>query len=197
MVTFAQRKIYDFICAFIQEYGHSPSFKEIAQGVGISQRSVSLISRSVQSLTEAGWLTASKHSHRSIQIKKSGEILLPLLGKIAAGSPIEAISDQKTIDISGFLTGNQFALKVKGDSMVDEGILDGDFVICKSTQIAREGDIVVALIDGSHATLKRISYQLRNMIALIPANVHLKPKAYLPQRIQIQGVYMGLLRLNK
>ncbi len=197
MGTPLQNKIYQYITSFIEAHGHSPSFEEIAVGIGISARSVSLISRCVRALVDEGRLVFYKKGHRNIKLPEAPSFSLPLLGKIAAGSPIEAIHDYRAIDVGWLLKGEtHFVLEVKGNSMIDEGILDGDFVICKHASAAKEGDIVVALVDQNDATLKRISYQVKGMITLIPENPHLKPKAYLPHRIQIQGLFVGLLRLN-
>jgi repressor LexA len=112
--------------------------------------------------------------------------------------PIEAIEDRQTLDLTAlWQPEGHYILEVKGDSMIDEGILNGDYVVCRQTERAQEGDIVVALIDQQEATLKRISWRVPDRITLIPANVALKPKAYLPQHVQVQGVYVGLLRLRK
>lgn len=197
MATPLQNKIFQFIKTYLDVHGYSPSFEEIAVGVGISARSVSLVSRSVHALVDEGRLVFYKKGHRNLKLPDSQPFSLPLLGKIAAGSPIEAIPDYRAIDVGWLLKGEtHFVLEVKGDSMIDEGILNGDFVICKHASVAKEGDIVVALVDQSDATLKRVSYQVKGMITLIPENPHLKPKAYLPNRIQIQGLFIGLLRLN-
>lgn len=194
-----QHKIYEFIRSSISERGYSPTLEEIASGIGISSRSVSLISRCVHALVQAGKLTFYKKGYRNIQIANSlDQFSLPLLGRIAAGSPIEAITDQRTLDLSSLLQdARHFVLQVKGDSMIEEGILDGDFIICQSTTTAAEGDIVVALINQADTTLKRLSYQIKDKITLIPANSTLKPRSYLPDRVQIQGIYIGLLRLKK
>ena len=199
MVTPLQHKIYDFIQRYLGVHGYSPSLTEIARGIGISPKSISLISRGIHALEEAGWISFHKKGYRNIQIMSDeNDYALPLMGRIAAGVPIEAIENRQTVDLSTLLKGKgHFVLEVKGDSMVDEGILDGDFVICKQGKEVREGDIVVALIDAQDATLKRISYKIHGHITLIPANSTMKPKAYLPQRVQIQGVFVGLLRMKK
>jgi repressor LexA len=201
MTTPLQHKIYLFITQYIKEYAYSPSLQEIAIGIGISPRSISLISRGVHALVKTGKLVFYKKGRRKIQLAPpaitSPAFILPVLGRIAAGSPIEAIQDYRAIDVGWILQGeSHFVLEVKGDSMVDEGILDNDFVICKQAVKAEEGDIVVALIDQNDTTLKRFSYAVKGMVTLIPANPHLKPKAYSPHRIQIQGIFVGLLRLN-
>lgn len=198
MVSPLQHKVYEYIREYIYEHHYSPTLEEIACGIGISPRSVSLISRSIQALTDAGLVTANKKGYRNIQLVEQAGYSLPLLGRIAAGIPIEAITEPQMIDIGSlFQNDKHFVLEVKGDSMMDEGILDGDFIICKSTQKANEGEIVVALIDKTDTTLKRISFQIKDKITLIPANAKLKPWAYSPERIQIQGIFAGLLRLKK
>ncbi|EKD72063.1 MAG: LexA repressor [uncultured bacterium] len=198
MVTPIQQKIYEYIQSHINEHGYSPSLVEIARGIGISPKSVSLVSRSIHALVDAGRLKIDKKGYRSVQVADADEMSLPLLGRIAAGTPIEAIEDKKSVDLRFLLTDkNYFALEVKGESMIDEGIFDGDFVICKHSKRAHEGDIVVALIDGMEATLKRISFKIHDRITLIPANPALKPKAYLPHHVQVQGIFIGLLRLKR
>lgn len=198
MTTPQQRKIYEFIEQYIEEQGYSPTLEEIAKGIGISPRSVSLISRGIQALLKAGWLTAYKKGSRNVRPSKSSSFSMPLLGRIAAGSPIEAIADSQSVDLGAlFKDDNHFMLEVKGDSMIEERIFDGDFVICKRSDRAEEGDVVAVLIDQQEVTLKRLSYQLKGMITLIPANTQLKPKAYPPQRIQIQGVFIATMRFKK
>src|SRR5579885_504515 len=187
MVTRIQHKIYEFIRQYIEQYGYSPSLEEIALGIGISPNSISLVSRSIRALVAAGRLRFHKKGYRNLQVINDEGFSLPLMGRIAAGEPIEAIENRQTVDLSKLLRGeDHFVLEVKGDSMVEEGIFDGDLVICRRTKQAREGEIVVALIDEQDATLKRISYKISHHITLVPANPALKPKAYSPQRIQVQ-----------
>lgn len=199
MVTPVQQKVYAFISQYIDQHAYSPSLVEIARGIGISPNSISLISRSIHALVEAGRLKFHKAGYRNIQVVAADRpYSLPLMGRIAAGRPIEAIEMRETVDLSAILKDeDHFVLEVKGDSMVEEGIFDGDLVICKHVKQAGEGEIVVALIDEQEATLKRLSYKIQDRLTLIPANPAFKPKAYLPHRVQIQGVYVGLLRLRK
>lgn len=165
------------------------------EALGISPRSKSLITRSLRILEKEGKIKLIKEGRRLIIALTSKH--LTLLGRISAGTPIEALSDNQFININQLLQGeNRFALQVKGDSMIDEGIFDGDIIICQQANRAREGDIIVALIDQCNATLKRISYKVQGMITLIPANSELKPRAYSPERIHIQGVYVGLIRMS-
>lgn len=198
MTTPLQHKIFEFIKFYFNQNGYSPSLTEIACGIGISAKSVSLISRNIHALVAAGQLTFDKKGYRNIRLPSPNQSSLPLLGRIAAGEPIAAISDRQAIDLTEFLPKEgHFVLEVKGDSMIEEGILDGDWVICKYSEKAFEGDIVVALLDQQEATLKRLSYKIQDRITLIPANPLLKPKAYLSQRVQVQGVFVGLLRLRR
>lgn len=198
MVTPVQQRVYEYIKDYLGENGYSPSLTEIAKGIGISPKSISLISRSIHALVDAGRLRFDKKGYRNIQVVTDESLSLPLLGRIAAGSPIEAVEDQQEVDLGELVKGgNHYVLEVRGDSMIDEGILDGDMVICRYAKQAKEGDIVVALIDKIEATLKRISYQIADHITLIPANPTLQPISYVPQRVQVQGVYVGLLRMRK
>lgn len=202
-MTPLQAKIYQFIQNYLDQHTYSPSLSEIAQGIGISPTSVSLISRNIHALVNQGKLNFYKKGYRNIQLgEKTGgkgiKFCLPIKGRIAAGVPIEAIEDNRVLEIEQMLNRSEhFLLEVVGDSMIDEGIFDGDFIICKQASLAYEGDIVVALIDQQEATLKRVSYRIQDRITLIPANQHLKPKAYLPHRVQIQGIFIGLLRLRE
>lgn len=197
MTTPTQQKIYSFIQQYIDQQGYSPSLEEIARGIGISANSISLISRHIHALVNAGRLKFYKKGYRNLEVVGEQKFSLPLMGRIAAGVPIEAIEQKQWVDFGALLLGaDRFVLEVKGDSMIDEGIFDGDYVICKQTQQANEGQIVAALIDDQEATLKRLSYQIQDRVTLIPANPTLKPKAYLPHRIKIQGVYLGLLRMK-
>jgi repressor LexA len=196
-MTPQQTKIIFFIREFIQQHGYSPSLTEIAQGIGISPKSISLISRHIHALAAAGKLNFHKEGYRNLSLPTPENFSLPVIGKIAAGSPIEAIENSQQLDLQALFHQDQhYVLEVKGNSMIEEGILDGDFVICKRTKHANEGDIVVALIDNQVATLKRISYKLKDKITLLPANAALKPSLYAPEQVQVQGIFTGLLRLK-
>lgn len=126
---------------------------------------------------------------------------IPLLGRIAAGEPIEAILQHENINLQELLAPrvqrSMFALEVKGDSMLDEGIFPGDLVFCEASETAKNGDIVVALIDNQEATLKRIRYEKNGSITLIPANLAFKPMIYEEHRVKIQGIFVGLIRTNR
>lgn len=124
-----------------------------------------------------------------------GKFRIPLLGRIAAGMPIEAIEDQNHLDLAEFFIGpDRYALRVTGDSMIEVGILDGDTVILKKSNAVRTGDIVVALIDGQEATLKRLGECANGMVELIPENKAMQPFRYAETRVSFQGVLVGQLR---
>ncbi len=200
MLTTQQQKAYQFIRQFILRNGQAPLLPEIAQGLGI--RSKSHASRYVQALVEQGLLEFVPGRHRGIRLinsdKEEREFWhLPLLGKIAAGRPIEATSDTQTVDLPALLAGPQrYILQVKGDSMIEEGIYDGDWVICEYADTAPDGAIVVALIDNYEATLKRLKRNRNNTVTLSPANSQLKPMIYEAHRVKVQGIFIGLVRLQ-
>lgn len=196
-LTDSQRKVLDFIQRFIAIYTVPPKLQEVAEGIGISSRGVA--HRYVQALVEAGYIETDSGKHRGIRLLKSNpyrpESRLPLLGEIAAGKPIEAIPGQDEIDLSEFFGSNNFAVQVRGDSMIDAGILDGDTVIIEFRETADDGDIVVALIDESETTLKRFKRSQRGKyIKLIPENREMEPMVYEAERVRIQGVLIGQLR---
>ena len=197
MLTPKLKETYEFIQNYIQAHDYAPTMAEIAKGIGIQSRGV--VHRYVQSLSEEGLLNIIPGKRRNIELTQSSESSteIPLLGRIAAGRPIEAVSTPETVDIAYTLLGStRYALKVQGDSMVEEGILDGDLVICEYAETAEDGDIVVALIDNETATLKRLFNNKNGTVTLQPANSNLQPMLYEANRIVVQGVMVGLLRLT-
>lgn len=195
MTTLRERETLDFIKSFFDEYGYSPTMAEIADGIGIKSRGV--VHRYVSALKSSGHISITPNKHRNIVLMPALEQdgLLPLLGRIAAGRPIEAIPDRDTVDIANiFLQENRYALEVKGDSMIEEGILDGDIVVCQRANTANNGQIVVALVDETEATLKRLRRNRDNTVTLVPANVEYSAMTYDADRVRIQGVFVGLLR---
>lgn len=195
MLTLAQRKTYEIISDYFNEMGYSPTLEEIAKRRGITSRGT--VHRDVQALVAEGLIRIVPNRKRSIELCESANErrFLPLLGKIAAGRPIEAIPDQRTVDIANiFLKDNHYALQVEGDSMIEEGIFHGDVVVCKQAVTAEDGQIVVALVDKCEATLKRLKRNDDRSVTLFPANPHLRPMTYEADRVQVQGVYIGLLR---
>jgi len=196
-LTDKQRLALDFIERYVATHTVPPKLQEIADGIGIRSRGVA--HRYVQALIDAGFITMNSGKHRGIQLLKPNphrpESILPLLGKIAAGRPIEAIPGEDEIDLREFFGHNNFAVRVQGDSMIEAGILDGDTVIIEFRETANDGDIVVALIDESETILKRFKRSHKGRyIKLIPANKDMEPMVYEASRVRIQGVLIGQLR---
>ena len=200
MLTIMQIKVYRFIESFYDQHGYAPTTAEIAEAIGIQSRGVAY--RYIKALSQAGYIQLIEGKKRNIKLSSSRPLSstharLPLLGKIAAGQPIEAVVDEESIDVASlFVMPGRYVLRVQGDSMVDEGILDGDLIVCHQTSTADDGQIVVALIDGESATLKRIRYHQTGMVTLLPANAAHSPQTYPVNRVKIQGVYVGLLRFS-
>jgi repressor LexA len=197
VLTLAQRKTYDFIKDFFSENHYSPTSGEIAKGIGIASRGV--VYRHLKALAAEKKIALTPKRHRNICLLEGAEgvCTIPLLGEIAAGQPIQAIAQQESIDVASvFLGVNRFALKVRGDSMIDEGIFDGDIVVCEKSGTARDGQIVVALVDREEATLKRLKRGKHARIILEPANSSHRPMEFSAGRVEIQGIYIGLLRFT-
>lgn len=196
MLTGLEEKILQCITRYITQNGRSPTLDEIGQLLEI--RSKGTIHRYVKSLIDKGHLQRSGRNWRGLRL--AGEqnrrlTILPLAGRIAAGKPIEVISEQYEINFSEMLLGpGRYVLEVQGDSMIDAGILDGDLVIVRETQSADNGDIIVALIDNNEATLKRLRKK-GNQVELIPDNQSMTSMVYSADRINIQGVVVGQARM--
>nr|AFI78565.1 transcriptional repressor, LexA family [uncultured bacterium ws633F6] len=195
MLTTQQKKVQDFIRAFIQRHGHSPSLREIGEGVDIQSRGA--VHRHVQTLIDRGVLKRPRSGWRTLELVETEDAStsLPLLGKIAAGRPIEAIPGHDEINLAEMLLGEErYVLQVEGDSMIDAGILDADLVVIQRTDTADDGEIVVALIDDEEATLKRLFHLSGRRIKLVAENRSLSPLIYPADRVRIQGVLTGQLR---
>lgn len=199
MLTERQQATYQFIRSYQLRHGCAPKLTEIAEGIGI--RSKGVVHRYLKAIAGEGLIDLLPGRHRGIRLAEdclqnlATELTLPLLGKIAAGQPIEAIPDQNTFDLTTFFLGpNRFVLKVQGDSMIEAGILEGDMVIVEQRDRARDGDIVVALIDKDEATLKYLMQNKDGTVTLLPANQTMRPMHYSAERIQIQGVVVGQMR---
>jgi len=195
-VTRRQKEVLDFISNFVERQGYSPSFEEIARGLQLN--SLATVHKHINNLQNKGLLQRSHNRSRSIDVlpqrpKGKGD-RLPLLGRIAAGMPVESVAVAESISMND-ITGNRevYALQVRGESMRDEHIIDGDFVIVESTQTARQGEIIVALVDNSETTLKRY-YREGDRIRLQPSNREMEP-IYVPAAaVAIQGRVLGVLR---
>ncbi|HYH00371.1 MAG TPA: transcriptional repressor LexA [Terriglobales bacterium] len=200
-LTKRQKQVYDFIAGFVQANGYSPSFEEIGEGLGL--HSLATVHKHISNLEKKGLLKRDFNRSRSIdvipprgrvrQTVASGPVL-PLLGRIAAGRPIEAPENPETISLTDFTgTKDVFVLEVRGDSMEDEHILDGDYVLIEKAETAHDGEIVVALVDGSDTTLKRF-YREGSTIRLQPSNTAMQPILVPAESVAIQGRVIGVLR---
>jgi repressor LexA len=191
-----QKEVLDFIIDFIGDRGYAPSFREIADGLNLA--SPSTVHVHIQALRSRGFLKAGgaarelEPTDKAVRWGKS--IMLPLAGLITAGEPIEAIEEKETIAIPVDLapnSANSFVLRVKGQSMIEDGIFDGDYVVVERNPSPKNGDVVVALLDNAYATLKRF-YRERDRIRLQPANSTMKPiYCYDPV---IQGTVKAVIR---
>lgn len=192
-LTKRQKQILDYIEQFIDQNGYAPSYREIGEFFGLS--SVSTIAEHIDSLANKGFLQKDANEARSLQLTPTWDeqsFEIPLMGSIAAGSPIQAIRTHETIDIPRDMMGPKvFALKVKGTSMIEDGIFDGDYVIIEQTSTAKNGDIIVALLDRENVTLKRF-YKEKDHIRLQPANSTMKPIRV--KNVVIQGKVKGIIR---
>lgn len=197
MPTDRDREIYDFVRAYVARHGYAPKLREIGQAVGIRSRGT--VHRHLRALESEGLLAIEPDIARGARLKgrapAASSYTLPLLGRIAAGQPIEAIEGRDEIDLSEFFVNrNRFVLKVQGDSMIEDGILDGDMVVVEKRETADNGEIVVALIDGLEATLKRLQKNRDGSVTLHPANRRLSPLRLAAARVRIQGVVVGQFR---
>jgi repressor LexA len=203
-LTKRQKQVFDYLTNFMNKHGYSPSFEEIGRALRLS--SLATVHKHLSNLEKKGFLRRGYNQSRSIEItqlvKKVPEQVitrrataLPLLGRIAAGRPVEAIEDRESLSLGDFTRGkNNFVLKVKGESMRDDHILDGDFIVVESTHVVNPGDIVVALVGGEEATLKRFYREGANKVRLQPANSQMSPIVVPATDVRIQGRVIGVLR---
>jgi repressor LexA len=203
-ITKRQRQVYDFIHDFVQEHGYSPSFEEIGDGLGLS--SLATVHKHITNLEKKALLKRDYNRSRSIDLlpvrglfrkvpkPPPPELALPLMGRIAAGQPIEAVQQGDSISLGDITRSKDvFVLQVKGESMKDEHIVDGDYVLVEKSNTARDGEIVVALVEGYDATLKRL-YREGAKIRLQPSNSTMNPIVVPAKAVQVQGRVIGVLR---
>lgn len=204
-LTRRQKQVYDFLAGFVEEHGYSPSFEEIGEGLGLS--SLATVHKHVSNLEEKGLLKRDYNRSRSIDLLKPrgrmrqmlggtapSEMTLPLMGRIAAGRPVEAMENPETISLADFTRSKDvYVLQVSGESMQDEHIVNGDYVLVEKANTAHDGEIVVALVNGSDATLKRM-FREGDKIRLQPSNSAMQPIVVPAATVQIQGRVIGVLR---
>ena len=195
-ITRRQKEILDFVRGFLDEHGYSPTLEEIAGHFGLA--SLNGVYKHLRALETRGFIRRLASQARSIQVLDtlgSGSPTLPLLGYVAAGRPLEAVTDVEKISVpEGFLSrGRNYVLRVRGESMIEEHIQDGDYVVVEQRDHAENGEMVIALIDGDTATLKRF-YREGSRIRLQPANPRLQPLYVSEDRVKVQGVVTGIMR---
>jgi repressor LexA len=213
MLTRKQHELLTYIHGHLAENGVSPSFEEMKEALDLKSKSG--VHRLISALEERGFIRRLPNRARALEVMRMPDVKaasdpvppvripeaandvieLPLHGRIAAGMPIEAMEGQSTLPVPAALLGpgEHYALEVAGDSMVEEGILDGDYALIRKTDVARDGEIVVALINNEEATLKTFRRE-GQMIRLDPANKQYDPQRYRPEQVAIQGRLAGLLR---
>jgi repressor LexA len=191
-LTARQREIYEFLKDKIVNRGYGPTVREIGARFGI--RSPNGVMCHLKALEKKGLISRESHMSRAIQLSDfpRGKTSLPLAGQIAAGRPVLAVQEDEQVDFGGlFDTDDHFCLKVKGDSMIEDQIANGDYVVVRKQDNCRDGEIVVALVDGQEATLKRL-YREKNRIRLEPANASMKP--IYSDNVKVLGVVAGVVR---
>ena len=194
-LTRRQRALYEYLKDHFDASDEAPSLDELCAALGVSSRGS--LHKHLHALVEAGLIEPINRKHRGIRLRPPApeDERLPLLGTVAAGQPIEALPEPEYMNVPDQLRTNRpcYVLRVKGDSMIDAGIWDGDFVVIEQRNAARNGEIVVALVNNTEVTLKRIE-QRPGKVILHPENASLAPLTYAPADVQIQGVVVGQMR---
>jgi repressor LexA len=205
-LTKRQKQVLDFIANFIDENGYCPSYEEIARGLELA--SLATVHKHISVLEAKNYLKRGFNQSRSLELapkylqeqrrSKPAVMEIPLLGRIAAGAPVESVEQSEMLNFADFAgNGANFALEVRGNSMIDDHICDGDLILLERVAQARDGDIVVALVGGSETTLKRFYRESADTVRLQPANSTLKPIIVPAKDVQIQGRLLAVLRKYK
>ena len=207
-LTRRQKEVLDFISGFVTEHGYSPSYDEIAHGLELA--SLATVHKHIQGLANKGYLHRGYNQSRSIELapkyldeikeRRSAEMgyAVPLAGRIAAGLPVETFEDQQTLSFKDFAGDKDtYALQVNGESMIEDHIMNGDFVLIERTQSVHDGDVVVALVNGAETTLKRFYRESEDVIRLQPANSEMPPIVVPAADVEIQGRLLAVLRKYK
>ena len=198
-LTKRQSEILNYLQEHIRERGYAPSFEEIAEQ--FSFQSLATVHEHLTNLERKGYIHRTHNESRAIEVLPpkgtTGATEIPLLGRVAAGAPIESITTGETLSVPDALLprlGPNYALKVQGESMIDDHIIDGDFVVVNGRQAAENGEMVIAMINGSEATVKRYYREPGGWIRLQPANVSMQPMRFQERDVLIQGVVVGVIR---
>jgi len=196
-LTKRQRALLDYLNEFIEQHGYAPSLEEIGRRFGLS--SLATVHKHLTNLQDKGFIRRAWNRSRSVELvptRMGGRALdLPLLGYVAAGAPIEAVVSNETVTVPEDLVGTRdtYALRVRGNSMIDEQIRDGDLVVVEDRQTAHNGEMVIALLEGAEVTLKKF-YRENGHIRLQPANDAVAPIIVRADKVQVQGVVVGVMR---
>jgi len=197
-LTKRQKEILDHVRAFIEDHGYAPSFEEIADHFQYS--SLATVHEHLSNLERKGYIRKAYNESRSIELVERRPALpsieLPLLGTVAAGLPIEAVSDTQSLAVPSDMVrrGENYVLRVQGDSMIDEQIRDGDYIVVNSRDVAENGQMVVALIGGDAATVKKLYREPGGRVRLQPANRAMAPIVEDAANVAVQGVVVGVIR---
>jgi repressor LexA len=199
-LTKRQKEILDFVEEFVIENGYPPSFEEIARNFGYT--SLATVHEHLENLRSKGYIRKSYNASRSIEVVveevKAAAVALPLMGTVAAGIPIEAVTEEETLvvpeDMIGGRGGRHYVLRVRGDSMIEEQIRDGDYVIVNARNTAENGEMVVALVHGDAATVKKFYRERDGNIRLQPANATMPPMYFDSHDVIVQGIVVGVIR---
>lgn len=205
-LTKRQKQVLDFIANFVDENGYCPSYEEIAGGLELA--SLATVHKHISVLEAKNYLKRGFNQSRSLELTakylqeqrrtKPAGTEIPLRGRIAAGAPVESVEQQEVLNFADFAgNGNTFALEVRGNSMIDDHICDGDMILLESVTEAHDGDIVVALVADAETTLKRFYREPGDMVRLQPANSELKPIYVTSRDVKIQGRLLAVLRKYK
>jgi repressor LexA len=197
-LTRRQKEMLDFLDGYIEQHGYAPTIEETADHFEL--RSLATVHKHLTNLQKKGLVKRDWNRSRALELVptdvKVHAVELPLLGRVAAGSPIEAVTSSETIFVPEDMLGREetYVLQVKGDSMIEEQIRDGDYVIVENRRAARDGEMVIALLDGESVTLKKMYRESNGRVRLQPANAALQPIYVDQARLRIQGVVIGVLR---
>jgi repressor LexA len=197
-LTRRQKEILDFVSAHIEDKGYAPTIEEIGDHFGL--RSLATVHKHLTNLQDKGLIKRAWNRSRALELVPTQievrAVELPLLGYVAAGTPIEAISGTETIVVPEDMIGrgDHYVLRVRGESMIEEQIRDGDFVIVEDRQTARDGEMVIALVDGENVTLKKLYRERDGRVRLQPANATMDPIVLDADRVRVRGVVVGVLR---
>ena len=204
-LTKRQKDFLDFLAGFLEKRGYSPSYEEIAEGMDLA--SLATVHKHIQALESKHYLKRGFNQSRSLEIsskyyeeqrqyrQQPASLEVPLLGRIAAGTPVEAIAGRDSLNFAEFAgDSSTYALQVRGESMIEDHICDGDYVLVEKSADARDGDIVVALVDGMETTLKRFYPEAGDRVRLQPANASMQPIYVSRAQLDIQGKVLAVLR---